>query len=45
MSASMRAVQDARLLDKAMMRQLFPDARHEDEKVAGITKSLMAIRA
>ena len=41
---AMRAVQDARLLDKTMMRYLFPDARHVDEKVAGFTKSLMAIR-
>lgn len=42
---AMRAVQHARLLDKAMMRQLFPDARLEEEKVAGLTKSLMAVRA
>ena len=41
---AMRAVQDARLLDKTMMRYLFPDARLVDEKVAGFTKSLMAIR-
>lgn len=41
---AMRAVQHARLLDKTMMRGLFPDARHIDERVAGLTKSLMAIR-
>ncbi|MDR3506395.1 MAG: class I SAM-dependent methyltransferase [Caulobacteraceae bacterium] len=45
LGAAMRAVQHARLLDKAMMRYLFPDARHEDETVLGLTKSLMAIRA
>jgi hypothetical protein len=44
MASAMRAVQDARLLDKAMMRHLFPDGRLEEEKVAGLTKSLMAIR-
>lgn len=43
-AAAMRAVQHARLLDKAMMRQLFPDARLVEEKVLGLTKSLMAIR-
>jgi hypothetical protein len=41
---AMRAVQHARLLDKAMMRHLFPDARLVDERFAGLTKSLMAIR-
>jgi hypothetical protein len=41
---AMRVVQHARLLDKAMMRHLFPDARHVDERIAGLTKSLMAIR-
>ncbi|MFI4976346.1 MAG: hypothetical protein ACHP84_17570 [Caulobacterales bacterium] len=40
----MRTVQDARLLDKAMMRELFFDARLEAVKLAGLTKSLMAIR-
>ena len=41
---AMRNVQHARLLDKAQFRFLFPDARHVDEKVAGLTKSLIAIR-
>ena len=44
LGAAMRAVQHARLLDKTMMRHLFPDARQVDETVAGLTKSLMAIR-
>jgi hypothetical protein len=44
LGAAMRAVQHARLLDKTMMRHLFPNARHVDETVAGLTKSLMAIR-
>jgi len=44
MASAMRAVQDARLLDKAMMRALFPDARLEVERVAGLVKSLMAVR-
>jgi hypothetical protein len=42
---AMRAVQDARLLDKAQFQYLLPDARHIDERVGGITKSLIAIRA
>jgi hypothetical protein len=41
---AMRVVQDARLLDKAQFRYLLPDARHIDERVAGMTKSLIAIR-
>lgn len=42
---AMRAVQDARLLDKTQFQYLLPDARHIDERVAGMTKSLIAIRA
>jgi len=41
---AMRDVQHARLLDKAQFRFLFPDARHADERFAGLTKSLIAIR-
>ena len=44
MGAAMRDVQDARLLDKAQFRFLFPDADYPDETVAGFTKSLIAIR-
>lgn len=42
---AMRIVQDARLLDKAQFRFLFPDAEHHDEQIAGLTKSLIAVRA
>ncbi len=35
----------ARLLDKGQFRFLFPDATYPDETVAGLTKSLIAIRA
>lgn len=42
--AAMRDVQHARLLDKTQFRFLFPDARHLDERFAGLTKSLIAIR-
>ena len=41
---AMRSVQQARLLDRAMMNALFPDAAHVDEKFVGLTKSLMAIK-
>jgi hypothetical protein len=44
MGAAMRAVQSARLLDKAQFRFLFPDAVHVDERVLGLTKSLVAFR-
>jgi hypothetical protein len=44
MGAAMRAVQSARLLDKAQFRFLFPDAVHVDERVLGLTKSLTAFR-
>jgi hypothetical protein len=41
---AMRSVQSARLLDKTMMGSLFPDARLREERVLGLTKSLIAIR-
>jgi glutamate/tyrosine decarboxylase-like PLP-dependent enzyme len=44
MGEAMREVQDARLLDKAQFRFLFPDADYPDETVAGLVKSLIAIR-
>lgn len=45
MGDAMRAVQDARLLSKRMFRFLFPDAEQRDERFAGLTKSLIAVRA
>ena len=42
--AAMRDVQHARLLDKAQFKFLYPDARHVDEKILVLTKSLIAIR-
>ena len=42
--AAMRDVQHARLLDKAQFTHLYPDAEHIDETVAGLTKSLIAVR-
>ncbi|MGV9007660.1 MAG: methyltransferase domain-containing protein [Brevundimonas sp.] len=44
MGQAMREVQHARLLDKAQFRFLFPDATHHDERVLGLTKSLIAVR-
>lgn len=44
MGEAMRMVQSARLPDKAMMRHLFPDAVLKEERVLGLTKSLMAVR-
>ncbi len=42
---AMKEVQEARLLDKQQFRFLFPDAEHIDERAAGLTKSLIAIRS
>lgn len=39
-----RNVADIRLLDAKMMRRLFPGAEHLEERVAGLTKSLMAVQ-
>jgi hypothetical protein len=44
MGEAMRGVQHARLLDKAQFKYLFPDAAHHDERFAGLTKSLIAVR-
>lgn len=44
LGTAMRDVQHARLLDKAQFRFLFPDAAYPDERVAGLTKSLVAVR-
>ena len=45
MGEAMRMVQHARLLDRAQFRFLFPDAAWPDEKVLGLTKSLIAVRS
>lgn len=44
MSEAVEAVQSAQLLDFAQMRALFPDATIERERLAGLTKSLIAVR-
>lgn len=41
---AIRAVQSAELLEMAQMKVLFPDARFERERIAFLTKSLIAIR-
>jgi hypothetical protein len=41
---AIRAVQSARLVDLAQFRTLFPDATVHVERIAGLPKSLMAVR-
>ena len=41
---AMVRVQSARLLDRGQMKALFPDAAQIDERVCGLTKSLIAMR-
>jgi hypothetical protein len=41
---AMEMIQSARLLDKAQFRCLFPDAQLAEERILGLTKSLIAIR-
>lgn len=43
--AAMRSIQGACLLDQRQMRALFPDADIRRERVIGLTKSWMAVRA
>ncbi len=45
MGEAMATVQSARLLNKAQFRYLFADAAFPDERIAGLTKSLIAIRS
>jgi hypothetical protein len=44
MGDAMRMVQHARLLGRRQFRFLFPDARYPDERILGLTKSLVAVR-
>ena len=41
---AMARTQSARLLDKTQLKALFPDAEISAERIAGLTKSLIAIR-
>jgi hypothetical protein len=43
--AAMESVEGCALLDRRQMQALFPDAEIRDERVMGIAKSLMAVRA
>lgn len=41
---AMTALQSCQLLDRSMVAELFPDAAIQHERVAGLTKSLIAVR-
>lgn len=41
---AVRRVQSARLVDRAMFGELFPDAEIRPERIAGLTKSLVGVR-
>jgi hypothetical protein len=44
LAEAVRTFESATLLDKSMMSALFPDADLVEEKVLGLTKSLMAVK-